>query len=178
MRDAATGEVRVWDLTVRLFHWSLVAAVTLAWLTDHGPAVLHDNAGYVALGLVAFRIVWGFVGTRHARFEQFLQGPGRTLRYAVILSSGHEERHLGHNPLGGWMIAALLACVAATGLTGWLYTTDEFWGVGWMEELHEGLAVTLLWLIALHVGGVIFTSLRQRENLVAAMWDGRKRLED
>jgi len=103
-----------------------------------------------------------------------VRGPRAVLRYAVQLRAGREARHIGHNPLGGWMVLLLLACVAGLGLTGWLYTTDRFWGMAWLDQLHQALAWALLALVALHLAGVLFTSLRHRENLVAAMFSGDK----
>lgn len=166
----------VWDKPVRILHWSLVAGITVAWVTEDGPARLHDGAGYAVLIVVGLRLIWGFVGPGVARFVSFIRRPSPTLDYAKSVMQGTEPRHLGHNPLGGWMILALLACAAATGGTGWLYTTNMFWGVEWMEDLHEAFANLLLGLIALHVIGVVFTSYRQRENLAAAMIHGRKEI--
>lgn len=168
-------EVRVWDPLVRLGHWTLAGAVAVAWLSHEGPARLHDGAGYLALAVVATRLLWGFVGPARARFVDFLRGPAATLAYARALLAGREPRFLGHNPLGGWMILALLSTVAATGLSGWLLTTDAFWGSEAVEELHEATANLLLLLIAGHVAGVLVTSWRHRESLVAAMITGRKR---
>lgn len=167
--------VRVWDPLVQICHWSLVTTVALAWATHEGWGQWHEWLGYAALAVVAVRIPWGFVGPAEARFANFVRSPARTLAYAKRVFAGTEQRELGHNPLGAWMIVALLANVLLVGLSGWLYTTDRFWGVEWVEELHEGLANTLLFLIALHVAGVIFTSLRHRENLAASMVHGRKR---
>jgi cytochrome b len=169
--------VRVWDPLVRIGHWTLVVAVAVAWLSHEGPAVLHDNAGHLALAVVLVRLVWGFLGPTRARFSDFLRGPAATLAYARALLAGREPRCLGHNPLGGWMILALLLTVAATGVSGWLATTDAFWGAAWVEELHDVLADALLLLIALHVAGVLVTSRRHGENLVLAMLTGRKRAE-
>ena len=104
-----------------------------------------------------------------------MRSPAPTLRYACALVAGRESRHVGHNPLGAWMIVALLLSIAAAGFSGWLYTTDRYWGVEWVEDLHDGLATTVLVLVGLHVAGVLFSSWRQRENLVAAMFHGNKR---
>ena len=110
--------VRVWDLPVRLFHWSLVACFAIAYLTGDEDSQLHIYAGYAVLGLVLFRIVWGFAGTRHARFSGFIYAPGRVIAYLKSLTSPTPERFVGHTPAGGWMILALLASLAATSVTG------------------------------------------------------------
>lgn len=168
-------KVKVWDPLVRVLHWGLVAAIAVAWIAGEAWLRTHEAAGYAALGIVAVRVVWGVVGSAHARFGDFVSGPARVWRYAVDVVRSREARHLGHNPLGGWMVLALLASVAVTGLSGWLYTTDLFWGLAWVDLLHRASAWTMVALIVLHVAGVLFTSLRHRENLVAAMLDGRKR---
>lgn len=169
--------MKVWDGLVRLLHWTLVAAVATAWLSTLGLGFVrwHEPAGYVALATVAIRLVWGFTGSRFAKFSEFVCGAGSVLRYVRQLRANKEPRYIGHNPLGGWMVVALLACVASLGLTGWLYTTDAFWGEAWLDRLHYVLAWTLLGLIALHLTGVMFTSVRHRENLVPAMFTGRKK---
>lgn len=171
---AAAGNGRVWSLRVRLAHWGLAAAVAVAWLTDHGPPWLHDSAGYAALALVVLRLLTGLFGPPADRFARFLAGPRATLSYAGQVFAGKEPRFLGHNPLGGWMIVALLAVTAGAGVTGWLYTTNQFWGVRWVAILHSSLADVLLFLVGFHIAGVVFTSVRQGENLVAAMLHGRK----
>jgi cytochrome b len=177
MRRPAAADLVVWDPVVRIIHWSMVAAVSVAWFVTEGR--IHDTAGYVLLALIAFRIVWGFVGPENARFSSFVRRPSSVFQYAVQICAGREPRSIGHNPLGGWMIGALLATGLAVSLSGWLYTTDAFWGIAWVEQLHVLLAYLLLALAAIHVVGVVFTSVRQRENLVAAMLHGRKRaLED
>lgn len=167
--------MRVWDVFVRAAHWTLVAAVGCAWLTRHGGGRWHEALGYVALGVVAARIVWGVVGPRYARFAQFVRTPSATLEYARRVVAHAEPRYLGHNPLGGWMIVALVAAVLAATVSGWLYTTDRFWGVEWVEEAHEHFSNGLLALVALHVAGVVFSSRRHGENLVRAMISGEKR---
>ncbi|WP_134682376.1 cytochrome b/b6 domain-containing protein [Paracoccus ravus] len=173
LREGA--EVRVWDRFVRIFHWSLASLIGLAWLTEDGPKWLHEGAGYVIMALLVARIVWGFIGPRHARFSDFVRGPGRVIAHLRDLAHGRERRYLGHNPAGGWMIVALIATIAATTLTGWLQTTDRFWGSSAMEEIHETLAVLILVLLAGHLCGVLVESLRHGENLVRAMITGKKR---
>lgn len=119
--------------------------------------------------------MWGLAGPQYARFAQFLRSPAATLGYARQVFARCEPRHLGHNPLGAWMAVLLLAAAALTVASGWLYITDEYWGARWIEWLHGTSADALLVLATLHVAGVLFTSVRQRENLVAAMIHGRKR---
>jgi cytochrome b len=165
--------VRVWDAVVRLAHWSLVGCVAFAWFSR---GALHEAVGYAALALVALRLVWGWTGTRYARFGQFVRAPSQTFAYARAFLARREPRYLGHNPLGGWMILALLAALVIAGATGWLSVTDRYWGVQWLQELHELCADALLALAALHVAGVVLASLRHRENLVRAMITGTKAL--
>ena len=173
---APQNTLKVWDGLVRLLHWLLVVSIALAWVSTlgFGLPTTHEPAGWVALAGVAIRLVWGFAGSRHARFSGFVRKPQAVRDYALKLRAGQEPRYIGHNPLGGWMVLALLAVVAALGLTGWLYTTDAFWGMAWLDRLHAALAWGLLVLIAGHIGGVLFTSLRHHENLVSAMFSGRK----
>ena len=159
---------------MRLLHWTLVVSVAASAIGIVNWFGIHQPAGYVALAAVLLRLVWGGVGSRYARFAQFLRGPRAALRYARNVAGGCERRFIGHNPLGGWMVVALLADAIATGLTGWLYTTDRFWGVQWVEELHSLLGHALIPLLLLHVAGAVFTSWRHRENLIAAMLHGRK----
>jgi cytochrome b len=172
---ADSGRQVVWDPLVRIGHWAVVTGVALAWLTREGWRETHEWTGYAVLLCVAVRIAWGFAGPRYARFGQFVRSPAATLRYALDVLGRREPRHLGHNPLGGWMIVALLATVAATCATGWLYTTDRYWGEEWLANLHGALTDCLLVLAAVHVTGVAAASWRHRENLVAAMVSGRKR---
>lgn len=168
----------VWDLAVRVLHWSLVVTVAAAWLTRHAPGRWHEWFGYATLTIVAARSIRGFTGSRYARFADFVRSASVTTAYARDLLARREARFIGHNPLGGWMVLALLSLVVLVGLTGWLYTTDRFWGVAWVEELHETLSDILFLFVALHIVGVVFTSVRHRENLVASMLHGRKREED
>ena len=176
MPGPSGSDLKVWDILVRLIHWSMVASVAVAWLVTEGR--IHDAAGYALLALIALRVLWGFVGPDHARFASFVKTPRTVFQYAKLLYAGHEPRHIGHNPLGGWMILALLATGLAASLSGWLYTTDAFWGLAWVERIHVFFAYLLLVLATLHIVGVVFTSVRQRENLIASMLHGRKRVED
>ena len=152
----------------------LVASVSGSWLTRHRLDEVHHYWGYTALTLVSLRLIWGFAGGRYARFAQFVRPVHTTFAYLREVIRGQAPRYIGHNPLGGWMVLALIACVGLLGFTGWLYTTDMFWGYGWLADLHAGLGWTLLGLVALHLSGVVFTSVKHRENLVRAMVTGRK----
>lgn len=172
---ATRADRPVWDPLVRAGHWLLVLTVAAAWFTRHGGGIWHELAGYAALAIVALRLLWGRVGSRYARFDDFLRGPRATWRYARQMLRRAEPYHVGHNPLGGWMIVALLAAVGLVSLSGWLYTTDRFWGIAWVEALHSRLTDVLLVLVAVHVAGVLYASWRHRENLVAAMIHGHKR---
>ena len=167
--------MNVWPVWVRALHLGLMASVIVAWCAGEPALRWHEGAGYVALALVALRCLGGWRGGHYVRFAQFVRSPAAVRRYAAAVVHRREARHLGHNPLGGWMVLALLACVALVSLTGWLYTLDMFWGLAWLEWLHRVLAWSLLGLIGLHVAGVAFTSWRHRENLPAAMLSGRKR---
>lgn len=165
----------VWDRPVRVLHWALALACTGAWLTTGIVTGWHESLGLAALAIVAARIAWGFAGSRYARFSQFLRTPRATWAYAREAWRGAAPRYLGHNPLGGWMAIVLWACVAACGLSGWLYTTDSFWGEAWLDRLHEVLGWTLLALVPLHVAGVVHTGRKHGEMLVRAMLSGFKR---
>lgn len=167
--------VKVWDPFVRVFHWSLVTLFVVAYATADEIERVHIAAGYAIAGLVALRIVWGFVGPRHARFSSFLQSPRKVLAYLRDVALFRAPRHLGHNPAGGAMIVALLALLSGACVTGFMLTTDAFWGSKWLGEVHEILANLMVALIALHIVGVLIASFEHRENLVKAMFTGRKR---
>jgi cytochrome b len=174
-RSARPAMVRVWDPLVRIFHWSLVALFTFAFVTGDEWKSAHILAGYLVAGLVTFRLAWGVVGPRHARFASFIRGPATTLGYLRNALAFRAPRYLGHNPAGGAMIVALLTTIALIAVTGYMMTTDAFWGVEWVEELHESTVYVTLGLIALHVGGVVLASIEHRENLVRSMFTGLKR---
>lgn len=174
---SAAPQVKVWDPLVRLFHWSLAACILGAFLVEEGDAA-HRFLGYTALGLVAFRLLWGVVGSRHARFGDFVRGPRAVLAYLRERLAGRSQRRLGHNPAGAVMILVLLGGVVAVGATGWMQTLDAFWGAEWLEEVHEALAYGLLAFVGAHVLAALVESVHYRENLVAAMVHGRKRALD
>jgi len=166
--------VLVWDAPVRVFHWLMVLSFAGAWLTAESERwrLLHVTLGYTMVALVAFRLLWGVIGTRTARFASFVRGPRAVARYLGSLVRGQPEHHVGHNPAGAVAIVALLALAAATTASGWLAYQD--FGGGWLEDLHEGAAGAMLAVVAVHVAGVFVSSWLHRENLVAAMVNGRK----
>ncbi len=170
-----TTLIRVWDPVVRVFHWSLVLSFAIAWFSANSWEDLHAWAGYAAGGLILLRLVWGFVGTPYARFAHFIRSPRTIIGYLRAVATGSEARHIGHNPAGGAMIVALMLGMSATAFTGWLLTTDAFWGVLWMQHLHNWSAHGLIILVGAHLVGVGLASYRHRENLVGAMIVGRKR---
>ncbi len=172
-REALT--VKVWGPLVRVSHWLLVLAIVLSWLSRHGWGIWHERAGYFALTVVLTRVLWGFLGPAQVRFTDFVRSPSHTLGYLGQVLRRAESRHLGHNPLGGWMIVALLLVSGLVALSGWLYTTDRFWGIEWVENLHSLLADVLVALAVVHLAGVLYGTFRHRENLVASMIHGRKR---
>jgi cytochrome b len=167
--------IRVWDPFVRAFHWALAASFAVAWISSESSVGLHDAAGYVAGALVTLRIAWGFAGPRYARFAQFVRSPQTVIGYLRAVRHGFERRYVGHNPAGGAMIVVLIGAMAATAFSGWLLTTDAFWGSEVMQRVHSALADGLLASVLVHVGGVAYASVRHRENLVRAMVVGDKR---
>ena len=166
----------VWSPWLRLLHWLLAISMITSFATHEGGGKLHEWSGYVALAAALVRVVMGFAGGGYWKFSQFVRSASVTVNYAKRVISKSEARHIGHNPLGGWMVLALLADAIATGFTGWLYTTDQFFGYEWLANLHNVLGQALIPLLILHTGGVVFTSRRHRENLVAAMLHGKKRV--
>ena len=213
MRDTET--VKVWDIWVRIFHWSLVVLFVVAYFTAEEENVWHIYSGYAVLGLVIFRVLWGIVGSKYARFSDFIYSPIQVIQYLQGMVAGTPEHYLGHNPLGGWMTVALLAglvVVSVTGLEvyaieegrGPLARTDQMLVIDnayadrdededeeeehrgrkhangdeddeemW-EELHEVSTNITLFLICLHILGVVVSSLLHHENLVKAMITGNK----
>lgn len=169
--DAA--QVRIWDPLVRVLHWTLAASVLGAFFIER-PRDLHEALGYIALGAVGVRLLWGLVGPDHARFASFAPSPRRLMAYLRDMLRGREQRYLGHNPAGAMMIFVLLAMVALTGSTGWMMGTDAWFGESWVEALHVAAANLTLVLVPVHVAGVVWSSLRHRENLARAMITGDK----
>lgn len=199
--------IPVWDIAVRIFHWSLVVAFVIAYLTGEDDSALHVYSGYAVLALVVFRVLWGFFGSRHARFRNFVRGPGAVAAYFMSLITGCPAHFRGHNPAGGWMVIAFLTGLLATTVSGLkLYgieghgplaaaspTSLQVGGNGikgarqirhvsendeeFWEEMHEVCANLTVALIIFHVLGVIISSRLHRENLLKAIITGKKEIE-
>lgn len=190
--DAGAGSrrLRVWDVPVRLFHWTLVILIGVSWATVEigGNAMTyHMWSGYAILTLILFRIVWGFLGSHHARFADFLYGPKRTIEYVKGLVRLAPPPYAGHNPLGGWSVILLLACVLTQAVTG-LFANDDIMTEGplaklvssatsgLMTKIHKINFDVLLVLVGVHVAAALFYLIVKRENLIGAMFTGAKRI--
>jgi cytochrome b len=167
-------KILVWDWPVRLGHWLMVGGFCLAWLTSDSETfrLVHVIAGATVLGVATFRLPWGFIGSRYARFVDFVRGPAKVKDYLFSLLRLQPSHHVGHNPAGGWAIVTLLALGILTGLAGWAIYNDI--GGHWLEDLHEGLATAMLTVVIVHIAGVVSGSLLHGENLVRTMVNGRK----
>lgn len=175
MTNATTKtKILVWDAPVRVFHWLLVLSFAGAYLTAESERwrLVHVSLGYTMGGLVAFRILWGLLGTRYARFGSFVRGPSALMRYVRAVFAGRPEHHVGHNPAGAVAILLLLLLSIATVATGWAIYNDV--GGKLLEELHEGAANFMLAVVGVHVVGVVLASWLHRENLVRSMVTGKK----
>lgn len=170
----AAGRILVWDAPVRVFHWLMVLSFAGAYLTAESERwrLVHVTLGYTMAGLVAFRLVWGLIGTRHARFSSFVRGPGAIAGYLRGLLRGRPEHHAGHNPAGAIAILAILATSLVVIATGWA-TYEELGGHA-LEEIHEAAANLMLGIVGVHVAGVVLASWLHRTNLVGAMLTGRR----
>ncbi|PAY09432.1 MULTISPECIES: cytochrome b/b6 domain-containing protein [Bradyrhizobium] len=183
MTEAAPGargatSVQVWDLPLRLWHWALAVLVLAAWVTPNTYDRLHRLAGYSVIGLLAFRLIWGFAGTRYARFGKLGVRLRAAPRYIWNLRRGVTGRYIGLNPAGTVMLVALLLMLAVSAITGAMEVTVTFFGVWWVEDTHAYASDAVIILVGLHVLGVIVVGLLQRQNLVRAMLTGRKRLRN
>ena len=187
MNAESSRDIQVWDPALRLFHWTLAGSFLVAYLTEDDWMTLHVYVGYLVGILILLRMIWGFVGPRHARFSDFVRTPREVLAYVKDALRRRASRYIGHNPAGGVMVVALLISLALTVVTGIaLYGAEDSAGplAGvWrgeqasevLEEIHEAGANITLFLVVLHLGGVLFTSLEHGENLVKAMITGRKK---
>jgi cytochrome b len=167
----------VWDFPTRVFHWLLAISFAGAFLTAESERYrdIHLVLGYTLLGLIAFRLLWGFVGSRYARFASFLFKPGEIAAYVASLAKGRPAHYVGHNPAGSVAVFLLLALGIASGASGVMLLQDA--GGEALEELHEAVSYAMLAVVALHVAGVLASSAMHRENLVRSMVTGFKRAQ-
>lgn len=184
--------VQIWDLFVRIFHWSLVFAFLVAYVTEEDVLSVHTLAGYVVISLVLLRLVWGVIGPRYARFSDFAYSPSKIRQFLVDTSKLRARRYLGHNPAGGAMIFLLIASLVLTAVSGLVVygaadqagplaplLVESGQSVGELfEEIHEFFADFTVFLVLIHVAGVMVESLIHRENLIASMVTGNKRAVD
>jgi cytochrome b len=166
--------ILVWDWPTRIGHWGMAIAFLVAYVTGESEEwrLVHVWAGGALAGLVAFRVVWGLIGSRHARFTGFVRSPMAAWGYLKGLMSGPVEHHTGHNPAGAWAIVALLVLGLAAAASGWPVYQDI--GGEWLEELHEGMVNAMLLVVLVHLAGVLIGSLAHKENLPRAMVTGYK----
>jgi len=166
--------VLVWDFPVRVFHWLLVVSFAGAWLSSESEAqqMIHYAFGYTAVALVLFRVVWGIVGTRYARFSQFIKGPTETIHHIKSLLTGNQHPGLGHNPAGALAMLSLMILIVLIGLTGY-WSVKEFLG-DFMSGAHEAIANLALVVVVIHIAAAIIMSFMQKENLVRSMFTGNK----
>jgi cytochrome b len=165
----------VWDPLVRIFHWTVVLGIVLNYFVLATGKAPHRYVGYGVAAALAVRVVWGFIGSPHARFSDFVTSPRAVLSHLAAAVVRRDRRYLGHNPAGGAMALALMILIALTCRTGWMQGLDAFWGVEWVQEMHELCANLILAMAAVHVFAAIMESVVHRENLVLAMITGRKR---
>ena len=171
-----TKPIRVWDLPTRLFHWSLVASFAIAFVTAESEKWrdIHVVAGYTLAGLIAFRLLWGFVGGSYSRFVEFLPTPQKLVAYIKSLMNGKPRHYVGHNPAGAVAIFLLVGFGAVAAASGW--ATYQDMGGHFMEELHEAAANGMMAIVVIHIAGVIVSSWLHGENLVLAMITGCKKM--
>lgn len=166
--------VLVWDAPVRVFHWLMVLSFAGAYLTSESETwrLWHVTLGYTMVGLVVFRLVWGVMGTRYARFGAFIRGPRAVRDYLRTMVSGQPDHHVGHNPVGALSILAVLMATLLIGASGWAIYND--YAGEWLAQVHELVANTMMAVVAVHVLGVIVSSRMHNENLARAMVTGHK----
>ncbi len=177
MSEPMKNRILVWDLPTRWFHWLLALSFAGAWITGDSERYrdLHVMLGYTLLGLIAFRLVWGFAGTRYARFADFAYSPAQVVNYIKSLLSRQPAHFPGHNPAGAVTIFLLLALGIVSGVSGWLAYNEI--GGEWWEEGHELFSNLMLAVVGIHIAGVIVSSVLHRENLARAMVTGYKQGE-
>lgn len=172
--QATPRKILVWDAPVRVFHWLMAFSFAGAYLTAESESwrLVHVTLGYTMFGLLGFRIIWGLIGTRYARFSSFVHGPKAIASYVGNLLRGRPDHTTGHNPAGALAIIAMLGLTAVVAASGWALYNDL--AGDWLEEMHEAAANIMLAVVGIHIAGVALASLLHKENLVRAMITGRK----
>jgi cytochrome b len=172
--ESIRSRILVWDAAVRVFHWLMVLSFAGAYLTAESERwrLVHVTLGYTMAGLIAFRLAWGVLGTRHARFRNFVRGPKAVMRYVRTLLTGDPAHFAGHNPAGAVAIVLMLLAGAVISVTGWASYNEV--GGEWLSQLHEGAANAMLVVVGVHIAGVIVASRMHNENLVRSMVTGFK----
>jgi cytochrome b len=180
--------IQVWDIPTRLFHWILVGLLIFSFITGKiGLTAMryHEWSGFAILVLVVFRLVWGFIGGQHSRFSNFVKGPAAVIRYASSLLRKDSKPHIGHNPLGGWSILALLASLLIQVGTG-LFANDDILTEGplyamvskqisdWLTGIHHLNQKLLIVLVLIHIAAVFYYLIAKRQNLIKPMISGNK----
>jgi len=174
--NSRTGTVAVWDFPLRVWHWALAGFVLIACVTPNTFDRLHRLAGYAVIGLLAFRLIWGLIGSRHSLFARISLKLRAAPQYIVGMLRGETGRYLGLNPAGAAMLVVMLALLLVSTVSGVMQVSVRFFGVGWIEQTHSLSSNAIIALIAVHVLGTLWMSMLQRENLVRAMFTGRKRV--
>jgi len=183
-----SSQIKVWDPLVIFFHWSLVSAFVIAYITEDDFLTIHSWAGYLILALLVIRIIWGFIGSHYARFSHFVYSRENIMQFLKDTLHFRAKRYLGHNPAGGAMVILLIISLLITSVSGifllgaeenagpiahWFVQAEGFWGNA-LEEVHEFFANFTLFLVLIHIAGVIVESLIHKENLVSSMLTGFK----
>lgn len=185
MAKPGANTIKVWDPLVRIFHWSLVFFFFLSYLTEDDWMTVHSYAGYMVGFLVSFRLIWGLIGPRYARFTDFITGPRKAINYVKQVVRGKAKRYIGHNPAAAAMIVLLLISLSLSVVSGIaLFATDgqgplagtffASWSDDLLEEIHELISDLTLFLVLVHIAGVLLSSLLHRENLIKSMITGLK----
>jgi cytochrome b len=170
----------IWPWPIRVLHWLLALGVIVSWVTHEVDGPWHEWPGYLALGAALLRFSWGCLPAtreapaRYSRFGDFLRGPGATWKFFCRVLQRQAPRHLGHNPVAGWLIVGLLVVTIVAGLTGWMQVSDRFFGVGWVIALHNVSGHAIVPLVLLHWIVIAYQSRRHQENLIASMFHGQK----
>lgn len=174
----ARQTIKVWDIWVRITHWAVAGGILTNLIVTEGGSDVHEYIGYAVVALVISRLIWGFIGSKYARFSDFFPTPTRIKQHLTDIQQHQFNSHLGHNPFGALMMFALWGVIIALGITGYLQTTDQFWGDDTIQAIHKILANSLWVLVPLHVAAAIIMGRLQQQNLVKSMITGKKYIKN